>query len=221
MITSVPTSGARSVPYLREPPLLGSMRAFTRNQLPFFQRLAAAGDIYGFHVGPLSMVLFNRAEYIQSILVEHPYDYFSKSHISRKFISRDGLFFSEGEAHRKRRKLMAPMFQPRHIANYVDTIVKSCEQMASTWADEEVIDLNQHMARLTMHITVKVLFGLEINPEARELISALITGYEHGARKTRTLLPPENWPTAYNRRIRAAKEYLESSIYTMIEERRA
>jgi cytochrome P450 len=46
-------------------------------------------------------------------------------------------------------------------------------------------------------------------------------GFEHTVRKlSEPLMLPENWPTPYNRRVRAATVFLEKRILQMIEERR-
>jgi cytochrome P450 len=221
MIISTSTSEAKAVPFIHETPFIGSMRNFTHDQLGFFERLAAEGDICGFHMGPITMILLNKAEYVQSVMVEYAYDYFSKSRISRRFTHRDALFFSRGDTHRQRRKVMAPMFQPRHITHYADIIVQYAEKHAQAWKDNETIDLKEQMADLTMSIIVKVLFDVDNPQQVSELLRAFIVGYKHTARRTRSFIAvPENWPTTYNRRVQEAKSFLDQSIDTMILERR-
>ncbi len=72
MVTQVET---KTIPYIHEWPLIGSLPAFmTRERLEFLLRVAQHGDVCGFHMGPIPMILFNKAEHVQSILVEHAYD---------------------------------------------------------------------------------------------------------------------------------------------------
>lgn len=220
MVISTRPVEAKAVPFIHETPFIGSMRTFTRDQLGFFERLAAQGDVCGFHMGPITMILLNKAEYAQSVLVEYAYDSFSKSRISRRFTQRDALFFSRGDTHRQRRKVMAPMFQPRHITHYADTIVQYAETRVRSWKDNETIDLKEQMADLTMSIIMKALFDVDDPQQVSEILRAFIVGYEHTARRTRSFTLPENWPTAYNRRMHEAKRFLDHSIDTMILERR-
>jgi cytochrome P450 len=220
MITSAHTPEARPIPFISETSPRDSADAFTQDRLRFLQRLAAVGDICGFHLGPMTMVLFNNVEYVQSILVEHSYEYFSKSQMARKFTSRDGLFISEGDAHRKRRKVMAPMFQPRHIANYAEEIVQCGEQIAQTWSDGMIIDVNQQMVNLTRSVILKVLFGIDAGEQAEKIVAAILTGFKHSARLASAQEPPENWSPAYHRQIQETKDFLEMCIRQMIEERR-
>jgi cytochrome P450 len=221
MITSVRASEARPIPFIRETSPKGSARAFTRDRLRFLERLAAAGDICGFHVGPMTMVLLNNVEYAESVLVEHSYEYFSKSRIARRFTNREGLFVSEGDAHRQRRKMMASMFQPRHIVNYAEEIVQCVEQVAQTWSDGLVIDVNQQMIDLSRRVILRELFALDMGKQAEDLVAAILTGFKHSARLAGSHKPPETWPATYHRRVQEAKDYLETSIRQMIEERRA
>ncbi|GCF07137.1 cytochrome P450 [Dictyobacter arantiisoli] len=220
MIIPAHTSEAKTVPFIREVPIIGSLRNFTHDQLRFFERLAAEGDICGFHMGPITMILLNKAEYVQSVMVEYAYDYFSKSRISRRFTQREALFFSLGNTHRQRRKVMAPMFQPRHITHYADTIVQYAEERARSWNDKENIDIKEQMADLTMSIIVKVLFDVDNPRRVSELLDAFVVGYKHTARRTRSFTLPESWPTAYNRHVHEAKSFLDHSIDAMILERR-
>src|SRR5690242_3874681 len=175
MITPTHSSEAKPIPFIPESSENGSTHAFMHDRLNFLKSLAATGDICGFHVGPMTMVFCNRAEYVQSILVESPYKYFSKSRPSRNFITREGVFGTEGEAHRKRRKLLAPMFQPRQFAHYADAVVEYSEQFAQSLSDGMTFNLNQQMVDLTRRIIVKILFDLEMDEKAQALATAIIT----------------------------------------------
>lgn len=220
MIAPIQPLAAKPIPFIPEPPFIGSLRAFMNDRLHFLQHLTEVGDICGFHLGPVALYLFNKPEHVQSILVEYAYD-FSKGKLMHKAINSNGLFMSEGDFHRKQRKLMAPIFQPRHIVKYVDTIVQYGEHIALGWPDKAVIDLNQQMINLTMSIIGKVLFDVDMLKETDELGAAMATGFEHTVRKLSSpLMLPESWPTPYNRRFREATNLLENRILQMIEERR-
>ncbi|HEY4384062.1 MAG TPA: cytochrome P450, partial [Ktedonobacteraceae bacterium] len=221
MSTSIQPAKARSIPFIREVPLIGSFWTFMQDRMNFLDQLGQNNDICGFHLGPVPILFFNKAEYAQSILVEHGYD-FSKGELMHKALGNsNGLFASEGDFHRRQRKLIAPMFQPRHIMNYVDTIVGYGEQLVQTWSDQTVIDLNQQMINLTMGIIGKVLFDIDRLNETDELGAAIAIGFEHTVRKLSSpFMLPDNWPTPYNRRIHAAQNMLKDHIRRMIAERR-
>jgi hypothetical protein len=71
MVVSTAPSTAKTVPFTREHFLLGSYQAFLQDRMGFLSRLAQEGDVIGFHIGPVPMLLFNKAEHAQHILVEH------------------------------------------------------------------------------------------------------------------------------------------------------
>jgi cytochrome P450 len=219
MSASTQSLKAKPIPFIREVPLIGSFFAFMQDRVKFMERLGQE-DVCGFHLGPVPILLFNKAEHVQSILVEHGYD-FSKGELMHKALDNsNGLFVSEGDFHRKQRKLIAPMFQPRHIVNYVDTIVYYGEHLAQGWSDQAVIDLNQEMINLTMGIVGKVLFDVDMLNETDELGAAMAIGFEHTVRKLSSpLMLPDNWPTQYNRRVHNAQNLLKDHIQQMIAER--
>ncbi len=117
---------------------------------------------------------------------------------------------------------MAPLFQHRHIVEYVDTIVFYGEMIAQRWSEKTVIDLNQQMINLTMGIIGKVLFDIDMLKETDELGAAMAIGFEHTVRKLSSpFMLPDSWPTPYNRHVREATNFLENRILQMIEERRS
>jgi cytochrome P450 len=220
MSTSIQPSKAKTIPFIRETPLVGSFFAFMRERMSFLDQLGQ-NDVCGFHMGPVAILFFNKAEHVQSILVEHGYG-FSKGELMHKAVGNsNGLFVSEGDFHRRQRKLIAPMFQPHHIINYMDTIVEYGEQLVQTWSDQSVIDLNGQMINLTMGIIGKVLFDVDMLNETDELGAAIAIGFQHTVRKLSSpFMSPDKWPTPYNRRIHAAQNTLNDHIRRMIAERR-
>jgi cytochrome P450 len=218
-LSTAPLTG-KSIPFTREHFPLGSYQAFMQDRLGFLSRLAQEGEVIGFHIGPVPMLFFTKAEHVQHILVEHA-DEFSKGKLMRRAVDNNGLFVSEGEFHRRQRKLMAPCFQPRHIASYADTIVSYAQHIMDGWKDGAVIDISQTMIRLTMSIIGKVLFDTDFLSETDELGAAINTGLAHAVRTlTSPFTLPLSIPTPYNRRVRQATGLVETRLHQMIEERR-
>lgn len=225
MVTQAATKQAKSIPYVREIPLIGSIPEVVHDRLGLFLRMARTGDVCGCHFGPYSIVLFNTAEYAHTILVELANDVYKGRLMHRGFQSAitgaEGVFISEGEFHHRQRKLMSPPFQPRHIASYADTMVHYADQLRHELRDGETLDINQKMTQVTMSIIGKILFDADIFTETDELGEALTTALASTVhRMTRLFAPPMNWPTPYNRRIRAAIFLVRERIQAMIDERR-
>ncbi|HEV2659728.1 MAG TPA: cytochrome P450, partial [Ktedonobacteraceae bacterium] len=203
---------------------LGNLPAFGRNRLGLLQQLARAGDVSGMHCGPFPSIMFNRPEHIQSILVEHAYDFDKGVAIHNTFRPAigDGIFSSEGDLHRRQRKLMAPPFQPRHIASYAETMGHYSEQIQQTWRDGSIIDINQQMTNLTMSIIGKTLFDADVFTETDELGEAVLVLLEYITHRLSVLFPaPYSWPLPGNTRAHKAVDVLRGRIQRFIDERRA
>jgi cytochrome P450 len=115
---------------------------------------------------------------------------------------------------------MAPMFQPRHITTYAETMVQSAERLQQEWQNGTVVDLNSHMIALTMSVIGKALFDADVFNETDELGAAMSMVYEYTVHKLFSpLMPPLSWPTPRNRRYRKAMEVLQDRIQRMIDER--
>lgn len=219
MVTQITTT--KKIPHIPEYPLLGSLPSFMKERLQLLQRIAQKGSVSSFRIGPVRMIMFNKPEYIQYILVDHASD-FDKGRIMHKALSgNNGLFSSEGDFHHQQRKLLSPPFQPRHISSYADTIGYYGEQLQKKWRNDERIDLNQQMISLTLSIIGKILFDADVFSETNELGAAMAVAFEHTVHVLTSLYsPPLSWPTPHNHRTRLAVQQIENRIQRMINERR-
>ncbi|HET9918769.1 MAG TPA: cytochrome P450 [Ktedonobacteraceae bacterium] len=214
----------KQVHFVRSYPVIGNLPEFNRDRLGLLRRMAAEGDVCGLHFGPFPGILFNRPEHVQSILVEHTYDFDKGVAIHNTFRPTigDGIFSSEGDFHRRQRKLIAPPFQPRHVASYAAIMGHYGEQIQQEWEDGGVIDVNQQMTALTMSIIGKTLFDADVFTETDELGAAMAVAMEYVSHNLSVLLPPPySWPTPRNRRMHRAGAVLRGYIQRFIDERRA
>ncbi len=225
MATQVKTNilDQKKVQYISSYPLVGNLPEYGKDRLGLFKRIARAGDVYGMHFGPFPAIMFNKPEHIHGILVEHAYDFDKGDAIHNVFrpVAGDGIFTSEGDLHRRQRKLMAPSFQPRHIASYASIMGQYGEQIQQTWQDGAIIDIDQQMTSLTMSIIGKALFDADVFTETDELGDAMSVIFEHVSHRLSILLPPPySWPLPRNRRTHKAIQVLRNSIQRFIDERR-
>lgn len=225
MATQVTAKPGKTIPTFHELPVIGSMFTHQRDRLNLYVRLMEAyGDIAHIQYGPFPVVIMNSPELIHGVLVEHAND-FDKGEGTRKAfqpIIGDGLFISDGELHRRQRKLMAPSFQPRHIINYADSMVSYGEQIQQGWQDGAVIDINREMTHVTMSIVGKVLFDADVFTEADELGAAMTVVLEQtNYTLSHILALPLSWPVPRSIRTRKALAVLDKRIHQMIDERKA
>ncbi len=157
------------------------------------------------------------------VLVEHN-DAFMKglglSYFMRPLLG-NGLLSSEGDFHRKQRRMLAPSFMPKRLADYATTIAARAEAAQGALRDGAPVDLNAAMMRLTLEIVGATLFGAEVGAEAEEVHEALSDAMEQMSRVLRSVIPiPPTWPTPGNRRGMQAVARLDRVVYGLIEARR-
>ncbi len=158
-----------------------------------------------------------------AVLVEHG-DAFMKGPALSYFMKPmlgNGLLSSEGEFHRRQRRMLAPSFMPRRLADYATTIAARAEAAQSGLRDGAAVDVNAAMMRLTLEIVGATLFGAEVGADAEEVHGALSDAMEQMSRVVRSAIPiPPTWPTPGNRRGMRAVARLDRVIYGLIEARR-
>lgn len=211
---------ANTIPFIGEPPLLGSLSTLQRDRLGFLTKLASLGKVSGFHLGPFPVVVFNRPEFIQSFLVDHARD-FDKGYTMHRAFPGNGVFISEGELHDKQRRIMAPSFTPRQIATYADIMANYSEKLAESWQDKQEIFLAQEMAAVTTSIIGKTLFDEDVFTETSGLGKAFRIVFNHAAYMVASPFSlPGNWPTPRNLEKDRAWKFIRGRLQRMIEERR-
>jgi cytochrome P450 len=85
----------------------------------------------------------------------------------------DGLLTSEGDAHRRARRLVAPAFSPRRLAAYTEGFSERTEVHVGHWSDGAVLEMRQQMARLTLDIVGSTLLGMDLRQDADDVRTAL------------------------------------------------
>jgi cytochrome P450 len=200
-----------------------TMLAFWRDPPGFLLALAREhGDIVGFRWGRSTEYLLNNPEYTHRVLVAKQ-DLFMKGQALQetKRILGEGLLTSEGELHRRQRRLIQPLLQPRRVERYAETMVGCTQELSARWRHGAAIDAQQEMARLTLAIVGLTLFAADVEGEAREIGVALTDALD----SIKTLTLPwsrviEVLPIPVMRRLRHARERLDRTIYMLIRERR-
>jgi cytochrome P450 len=225
MVASVTEKSGKTIPTFRELPVIGSMFTHQRDRLNLYLRLMHTyGDIAHIQYGPFPAIIVNSPELMHSILVEHSNDFDKGGGMRKAFqpIIGNGLFISDGELHRRQRKLMAPSFQPRHIVSYADAMASYGEQIQQRWQDGAVIDINREMTQVTMSIVGKVLFDADVFTEADELGAAMTVVLEQtNYTLSHIFAIPLSWPVPRSMRARKALAVLDKRINQMIDERKA
>src|ERR1051325_5156579 len=197
--------------------------AFRRDSIKFIQRIARDyGDISYFRMGPQDVYFLNHPDYIKDVLVTHQQNFTKGRALQRsKRLLGEGLLTSEGEFHRRQRRLAQPAFHRQQIMTYGAAMTAYAERMRAGWRDGETLNISQEMMRLTLAIVGKTLFDTDVEAEADETSDALTTIVH----LFNAMMLPfsellEKLPLPQKRRFEKEKQRLDATIYRMIEERR-
>jgi len=205
-------------------PFVGHLLDFRREPLKLLSDLAEQhGDVVRFKMGPRTIYLINNPEYIKDVLVTNNRN-FVKSRgleMAKKFLG-EGLLTSEGEFHRRQRRLTQPAFHRERINAYAEVMVEYADKLCARWQDGQTVNIAQEMMRLTLAIVGKTLFDADVEDEATEIGAALTDVMQLFERITSPFAALlELLPLPSNRRWLKAKERLDSTMYRIINEHRA
>ncbi|MDQ3919307.1 MAG: cytochrome P450, partial [Acidobacteriota bacterium] len=197
--------------------------AFRRDPLNFLARLAREhGDVVHFRVGGQHAYLLNHPDLVRDVLVTNQ-DCFHKGRALQrsKRLLGEGLLTSEGELHRRQRRLAQPAFHKKRIESYGAVMADYASRHISGWRDGDGVDIAREMMRLTLAIVGKTLFDADVESDADDIGGALS---EIMALFNMLLLPYaeyiERLPLPQTRRFERARAKLDSVIYRIVEERR-
>jgi cytochrome P450 len=180
------------------------------------------GDVVSFRAGGESVYLFNHPDHVRQILTNH-YGHFLKGRgnvRARRFLG-EGLLLSEGDLHRRQRRLAVPAFHRQRLAAYAEVMADYAARTASRWQDGEHVDIAQEMLRLTLAVVGRTLFGADVESRADAVGRAMADAtLQFRAFKLPLSNLFERLPLGRLRRFHAGKERLRLLVLRLIEERR-
>ena len=211
-------------PSIKGKPVLGSLLEFRRDPLGFIMDLAHNhGDVVHFLLGSNHIYLVTNPEYIKNVLVTDNKNFIKSRglQMAKRFLG-EGLLTSEGEFHRRQRRLAQPAFHRQRINTYAEVMVGCGEQMRDRWQAGETLDIWKEMMRVTLAIVGKTLFDASVESEAKEIGEALSSVMKLFDRITMPFANLLNkLPLPSNFQFQKASQRLDATIYRIINERRA
>jgi cytochrome P450 len=202
---------------------LGHLFAFRRDVIGFLARLAAEhGDVAGFRIGPMNLCLVSRPDLVRDILTTHHQAFVKGRPLEMaKHLLGDGLLTSEGELHRRQRRMIQPMFHRERIQAYGEIMATYANRLSRRWRHGETEDIFQEMMRLALAIAGKTMFDSDVEADAAEVGEALTDAMRLFGRVavpfSELLL---KLPLPSTLRFRRAKARLDTIIYRLISRRR-
>jgi len=204
--------------------LVGVLPEFRNDPAGFLEKMARQyGDVVYIPLGRQHIYCISHPDAIRGVLVTDQ-NKFKKSRMLERarVLLGDGLLTSEGEHHRRQRRLVQPAFHRDRLAGYGAVMVERAALVRDQWKPGQSFDVLQEMMRLTLAIVAKTLFSTEVDSEADEIGLALTEVFS----LFEIILLPfseilEKLPLPAVRRFKRARQRLDETIYRLIAERRA
>lgn len=194
-----------------------------RNTLDFLSNIANEfGDASYFPVGHWNYWFFTHPDAVKDVLVTYD-DHFIKGPALRraKDTLGEGLLTSEGDLHRRQRRLVQPALHPQRVATYGQVMTRYAAQASEQWRDGQEFDLHQQMMRLTLRIVAKTLFDADVAAEVDVIGHAMDISVGMFARAMSPWGPLLNFlPLPSNFRFKRAWGRLMDTIDRFIDEHR-
>lgn len=180
---------------------LATLLRLVRDPLGFVgQRFEEHGDLYQVDEGGGRRLLVTRhPDAIRDVLVTHASSFQKAGGANDRLrpILGNGLLIADGEAWRRKRRLVQPAFRAKAIASYAETMTAHAE--AVVWADGEVVEVSTAMMQLTLAIVCKALFDHDVRSDTDTVARAM--------ESLREASQPDLWPAFVPtpRRLRARR----------------
>jgi len=183
---------------------------------------ATYGDATMVRFGARRFMYIADPELVTELLVVRHRE-FRKSRTLRRasILLGNGLLLSEGETHRRHRRLVQPAFHRERVAHYAETMVQLAFVVSRRWHAGAIVDMHAEMMRLTLAVAAQTLFSADVEHEADE-IGAALTSAMNGFDRLKSPWGPllDALPLPSSRRQAAARARLDATIRRIIRERR-
>ncbi len=194
-----------------------------RDALGFLDALRAYGDIAFFRLFTVRAYVVNHPDLIREVLVTQREKFRKLPRDVRavRQITGDGIIVSDGETWRRHRRLVQPAFHASRMEQYATLTVDQTRRMLDRWQQSPTLDVPAEMSDLTMRISLRAMFGIELKREDKGLVEAARILSDTFIREIHAVFTLPDWlPLPSKMRKRKAIAEFDRLIRGIIAERR-
>lgn len=141
-------------------PIVGHAFHLQRRHVSFLASLRSQGEVVVIQLGQTPVYVPTTATAIRDCLATHSRN-LTRGRIQAKArpLIGNGIVISDGEYHRRQRRLMQPAFHRERIAAYAESMRNEAQATSDSWHDGGMVYLDQELHDLTLRITAGTLFS--------------------------------------------------------------
>ncbi len=195
------------------------------NPIALFEHLAETyGRMAHYRLGLSHIVFVNQLDFIQEILINQPQNFIKERTQRRmKILLGEGLITSDGEIHRRQRRIAAPAFHRQRIQAYGAIMVDRAAHLRGQWQPHQPIDIASQMMQLALQVVARTLFNTDVTDDVlqiNEQVNVIMELYNYliALPRAEAYL---NWPLPGLIRFRRARARLDEIVQRMIAGHRA
>src|SRR5439155_16337210 len=115
--------------------------SFRRDPLGFLTKIARQwGDVVQFRIGGTDYVFLNHPDFIRDVIVAQNHRFTKGPALQRaKVTLGEGLLTSEGDLHRRQRRLSQPAFSANRVSAYAQAMVQEAARLSESFRQGQVI----------------------------------------------------------------------------------
>lgn len=183
------------------------------------------GDIVYTKIGPLRSYMLLGPEYVYHVLVTNQKNYIKGiGYNGLSLMIGRGLLTSDGDLWKRQRRLMSPHFTPMAVLDFSDMMVRTVAHMLDHWEkagrENQPLDMDFEMMRLTMSIIGQALFSLDMGETPTEVGAALQEAFAFIPSRSLNPFVPMWLPLPAHRRFEHNLKLIDAFIYDQIAEGR-
>jgi cytochrome P450 len=170
---------------------------------------------------PIRLVYLMGVEANRYILSEHP-ENFTWNEAFQLLEVVDGptaLVLSDGEAHRRRRRLVQPAFAIKRVDAHLDLVVREIDRTLDTWVPGRSLDAMEELRATIRRIVVRALFGEHLGADADRIGDLLEPALQYVGRTPLSRIDVDLPFLPYGKAVRAAAA-VDAVVLAEIERRR-
>ncbi|QLL06591.1 cytochrome P450 [Mycobacterium vicinigordonae] len=188
-------------------PVLGHLGALARDPLGYMARLRSVGDVVAIHLGPRVAYLVTSHDLVRDMMTSQSESFTRGALFERagKALGQ-GLLVSDGELHRRQRRLLQPAFHRQQIARYTAVMAESAQTLSRAWRPGGSIEVAHEIHTMALAVVCRGLFQTDVGQSAVSRVEQALIAINQGV-IWQTFYPFE-WlaqlPIPVNRRFQRA-----------------